>query len=163
MNSSFEGRTDTGKDEWLTPPEIIEALGVFDLDPCAPGNPPWPTAKKSYCIIEDGLSAAWSGRVWLNPPYGREMANWLNKLSKHGDGIAFIFARTDTAAFHKYVFEKADAVLFLLGRTFFYHVDGSRAKLSAGAPSCLVAYGSENVEALENCKLPGKLIHLNFF
>jgi hypothetical protein len=26
----------TRKDEWLTPPEIIRALGPFNLDPCAP-------------------------------------------------------------------------------------------------------------------------------
>lgn len=30
-----------GKDEWLTPPQIIKALGGFDLDPCSPINRPW--------------------------------------------------------------------------------------------------------------------------
>ena len=36
---------DRSKDEWLTPPEIIQALGHFDLDPCSPIDRPWPTAK----------------------------------------------------------------------------------------------------------------------
>lgn len=36
MNTKFEDRTSTGKDEWLTPPEIVWALGHFDHDPCAP-------------------------------------------------------------------------------------------------------------------------------
>ena len=43
MNVTFEGNTSTGKDEWLTPPEIIKSLGEFDLDPCSPINRPWAT------------------------------------------------------------------------------------------------------------------------
>ena len=43
---AFEGL----KDEWLTPPEIINSLGTFDLDPCSPINRPWKTAKKHYTI-----------------------------------------------------------------------------------------------------------------
>jgi hypothetical protein len=50
MNTSFEGKTETGKDEWLTPPEIIKSLGEFDLDPCSPINRPWDTAKNHYTI-----------------------------------------------------------------------------------------------------------------
>lgn len=38
MDTSFE-RINNGKSEWLTPLEIIRALGDFDLDPCAPSNP----------------------------------------------------------------------------------------------------------------------------
>lgn len=43
MNTSFE-RSANASDEWYTPREIIEALGEFDLDPCAPMHPLWPTA-----------------------------------------------------------------------------------------------------------------------
>lgn len=59
-----------GKDEWLTPPEIIKALGQFDLDPCAPVVRPWDTAERHYSIKDNGLMLPWSGRVWCNPPYG---------------------------------------------------------------------------------------------
>ena len=61
------------KDEWLTPPEIIDALGgpaSFDLDPCAPVTRPWPTAKEHFTIIDNGLTKPWRGRIWFNPPYG---------------------------------------------------------------------------------------------
>ena len=44
-------------DEWLTPPEIIKALGPFDLDPCSPINRPWDTARKHYTIENNGLSS----------------------------------------------------------------------------------------------------------
>lgn len=52
------------KDEWLTPPEIIKALGPFDLDPCAPVNRPWETAAKHYTVLDNGLTKPWHGRVW---------------------------------------------------------------------------------------------------
>ena len=35
MNTSFE-KSKNSTDEWYTPKEIIDALGEFDLDPCAP-------------------------------------------------------------------------------------------------------------------------------
>ena len=44
-----------GTDEWLTPPEIIKALGPFDLDPCSPITRPWDTALKHYSILDMGL------------------------------------------------------------------------------------------------------------
>jgi len=39
MTQNFNTNTEN-KDEWLTPPYIIKALGEFDLDPCAPINRP---------------------------------------------------------------------------------------------------------------------------
>jgi len=147
-------------DEWLTPPYIFLGLGPFDLDPCSPVVRPWPIAKKHYTKEDDGLSKEWEGRVWCNPPYGREAEKWLKRLCEHGNGIALIFARTETEMFFRYVWEKASAVLFIRGRLIFYHVDGERAKANAGAPSCLVAYGKSNVNALMNSGIDGKLIVL---
>lgn len=148
------------KDEWLTPPEIIKSLGPFDLDPCSPINRPWDTAKRHYTVNDDGLIQPWSGRVWLNPPYGREAAEWLHRLSVHGNGVALIFARTETEMFFEHVWNKADALLFFKGRLYFHHVDGKRANANAGAPSVLIAYGSNNVRALENVKHLGMLVKL---
>lgn len=47
MNTTFE-RSSNSTDEWYTPKEIIDALGKFDLDPCAPVNPLWETATQMY-------------------------------------------------------------------------------------------------------------------
>lgn len=149
------------KDEWLTPPNIIKALGDFDLDPCSPINRPWDTAKNHFTIEDDGLSKNWDyQRVWCNPPYGLEAKLWLSKLSDHGNGIALIFARTETKMFFDYVWNNADALLFIEGRLFFHHVDGKKAKANAGAPSVLIAYGLNNVEALKQSGINGKLIIL---
>ncbi len=151
-------------DEWLTPPEIIKALGEFDLDPCSPVVRPWDTAKWHWTKKDDGLGNPWpvSARIWINPPYGPETKFWLKKLADHGNGIALIFARTDVEAFHRHVFERAQACLFLEGRLSFYDVNGKKAKHNSGGPSVLVAYGMENVVALRNCGLKGYFVNLYF-
>jgi hypothetical protein len=147
-------------DEWLTPPEIIKALGSFSLDPCAPVSPPWSTAAIHYNKDDDGLSLPWAGRVWLNPPFGREAVHWLRKMVKHGNGVALIAARTETAAFFECVWNAADAILFLEGRPHFHYVDGRRADANSGAPICLIAYGDENAKCLASCGLAGAFISL---
>lgn len=142
-----------GNDEWLTPPEIIRSLGAFDLDPCSPINRPWPTAAHHFHVLDDGLAQEWHGRVWCNPPFGREAIKWLRRMAKHGNGIALIPARTETEMFYECVWGAADAVLFIKGRPHFHRVDGSRASFNSGAPICLIAYGVHNVAALVNSKL----------
>ena len=141
-------RSEDGKEEWLTPPSIVKKLGPFDLDPCSPVNRPWDTAKRHLTILEDGLNRPWSGRVWMNPPYGPKTGAWMQRLAEYGNGIALIFARTETQAWHQYIWPKASALLFLKGRLTFFNVDGTPGKNSAGAPSVLVSYGEENANIL---------------
>lgn len=141
---------------WLTPRYILDALGAFDLDPC--GHPGWETAKRSICLPEDGLAADWSGRVWLNPPYGRQTWAWLDRLEQHGRGTALIFARTETRGFFEQVWSKASAVLFLSGRLTFVRSDGKPAHANSGAPSALVAYGCEDTQLLRVSGLPGAFV-----
>lgn len=158
MNVTFE--KNEGKDEWLTPPYVFEALQPFDLDPCSPIIPPWKIAEFNLNVNDDGLSVLWPADyfVWCNPPYGRETGKWLKRMKQHNNGIALVFARTDTIMFHEYIFT-ADAILFLKGRLSFYDVNGVKGG-TAGAPSCLVAYGQEAVERLRNCGLKGRFILL---
>lgn len=145
-------------DEWLTDPKLIESLGRFDLDPCSPINRPWDTAKNHYHKLDDGLQKDWFGRVWCNPPYGREATKWLKKLKNHGNSIALIFARTETKMFFDHVWNDADAILFIKGRLYFHYVDGKRANANSGAPSCLIAYGKDNIKALIDSKIEGKIV-----
>lgn len=160
MDVTFEGKTETGKGEWLTPPEIIKNLGEFDLDPCSPIDRLWDTAcLDHYTIKDNGLIQPWFGRVWCNPPYGKEAVKWLEKCVRHGNCIALTFARTETKMFFNYVWNKAHAVLFIKGRLRFYHISGIQGD-SAGAPSVLIAYGKNNAEILKNCNIEGKFILL---
>jgi len=149
---------------WLTPPEIIDALGgadSFDLDPCTIPDRPWPTARRHVSLPEDGLAVEWQGRAWLNPPYSAEqIGRWLRKMAQHNHGTALIFARTETEAFQAHVWERASGLLFLRGRLHFHHADGSRSEDNAGAPSVLCAYGLEDLERLFDSDLPGARVAL---
>jgi hypothetical protein len=145
---------------WLTPPALIEPLGKFDLDPC--GAPGHVLAERTYLLEngEDGLRDPWFGRVWLNPPYGKEAEPFLAKLADYGRGTALIFARTETRTWHNIIWPKASAILFLAGRVTFLDPDGQAAKANSGAPSCLVAFGLADAAALEESGIPGKYIDL---
>lgn len=146
---------------WLTPPEIIQAVGPFDLDPCAAPEPrPWPTATRHITLPDDGLAAEWSGLVWCNPPFGPEAGRWLERCADYGNAVALVPARTETRWFVAQVWKRAHAVLFLYGRPHFHRPDGSRGKANSGAPIVLVAYGESAVIRLRESKLEGQLVVL---
>lgn len=159
MNTSFE-RAKCTTDEWYTPKEIIDSLGEFDLDPCAPEKPLWPTATVMWNKHDDGLSRDWDGRVWLNPPYSRPLIErFVRKMAEHGNGIALLFNRCDNVMFHDIIFPTATAIKFLRKRIRFYRPDGSQGA-SPGCGSVLIAWGEDNATAIRNCKLDGKYIRL---
>ncbi len=108
----------------------------------------------------NGLPYPWFGRVWLNPPYGPETSLWLKRLMTHGNGIALVFARTETVMFQKFIWEAADAILFLYGRLHFYSPAGDRAAFNSGGPSCLVAYGPKNAAILKRSTRPSAFVPL---
>lgn len=148
--------------DWGTPPEIIEALGPFDLDPCAfpESTRFWKTAREHYALPQNGLGLPWFGCVWLNPPYGPQVERWIRRLAEHGSGIALVFARTETQWFFRYVWLLATGVFFLRGRIHFYDRDGIRSRHNSGAPSVLVAYGEQEFDRLGTSGLPGQLVRL---
>lgn len=152
-------RNENTTDVWLTPPELVRALGDFVLDPCSPIDAPWRLAPLYYTEKHDGLVQPWMGRVFMNPPYGEATKFWMKKLSEHGDGIALVFARIETKWFEQYVWRKADAILFFNSRIQFYKPDGTKGG-SASAPSCLVAYGDHNHSALHTSKIRGTIVDL---
>lgn len=135
--------------EWYTPAWVFERLCLeFDLDPCHPKRLlSWVPAATAYTKDDDGLIQPWFGRVWLNPPYGPETTKWLAKMHEHRNGIALVFARTDTKWFHDYV-AKADAICLMEGRVRFVDAKGKPGG-SPGAGSMLVAWGDDCVEAVE--------------
>ena len=132
--------------EWNTPPAIIEkvlqVLGAIDLDPCSDNkNHPNVTAKYHFTVEDNGLGQPWIGKVYMNPPYGREIDDWVEKLcneyEKGGvdEAIALVPARTDTKWWYRF---RDYPICFVYGRLKF----GS-AENSAPFPSALVYLGSE--------------------
>jgi phage N-6-adenine-methyltransferase len=139
--------------DWWTPPEIFEKLNInFDLDVASPvGGVDWIPAEKYYTKYDDGLKQDWFGTVWCNPPYGRETYKWLSKFINHNNGIALVFARTDTAWFHELVV-RADALMFTKGRITFLK-SGESSGNSSASGSMLIACGNKSVKAIEQSGL----------
>lgn len=138
-------------DDWITPLWILEALGTFELDPCACDPQPWPTANKMLNKTLDGLAWEWDppDRIWMNPPFNRaQRPIWMQRMAEHGNGVMLIPAATETDAFAKHVWGRASGILFLDRRPNFCRPDGSEAAANSGCSICLVAYGAENLAAL---------------
>ena len=139
--------------DYWTPPKVFEKLDIeFDIDVASPiGGVDWIPAKKYFTEQDDGLAQKWQGTVWMNPPYGRFTSNWLEKFIKHRDGIALVFARTDTLWFHNLAL-KADALIFTKGRLAFINPERNDTTTSASG-SLFIACGEKSVNALEKSDL----------
>lgn len=143
----------TYSDEFYTPPELVAALGRFDLDPCAARTTNHATRnhrRKDGC----GLKLRWRGRVWLNPPYSN-IHDWLDKFIRHANGICLVNSRCETAWFQQLI-ARADAVLFLKCRVNFIRPNKPRSHPPCG--SALIAYGAANRDALRESNLAGVLL-----
>jgi len=153
-------RRKTSSDDWITPRWLLGHLPEFDLDVCASVAQPWPCAKRSLTRKENGLLRTWEGFVWCNPPYGRSTAMWLNRMALHNDGVALVFARTDTRMFFSDVWPFASVLLFLRGRLTFHYPDGSKPKdgHNSGGPSVLIGYGLRAAKALIDASQLGALV-----
>jgi len=122
-------------DDWGTPEYLYKQLDTefhFNFDPCP------------LHADFDGLKIDWTGNVFVNPPYSQVKA-WLIKaqaeLNKNADVIVFlVFANTDTAWFHDYVYGKAE-LRFLRGRIKFVGF----SKAGAMRPSMLCIFRKQGV------------------
>jgi hypothetical protein len=137
--------------DWYTPSSIFKALGLtFDIDVASPGPDvvPWIPAARHFTRFDNGLAQPWTGKVWCNPPYGDDTPAWIAKFMRHGNGVALVFARTDTRWFHDYA-AKADVLCFVRARIPFVNGVKPSAKASCGgAGSLLIACGDECSDAV---------------
>ena len=134
--------------DWETPDELFEELNkefAFTLD--AASSHSNAKTKKHFTVEENGLLQNWGGEtVWVNPPYGKELPKWIEKAAKEGTKpdtkvVMLIPARTDTRAFHEYIYKKAE-IRFLKGRLTF-----KGAQNNAPFPSMVVIFGGEHGES----------------
>jgi DNA N-6-adenine-methyltransferase (Dam) len=142
----------------ITPKWIIDALGEFDLDPCAAAPRPWDCARHNFIEADDGLSQPWRGRVWLNPPFNRyQVGDWIQRLADHGRGTCLLHARVETAWFMP-VWKHASGILFMGDRIHFHKPDGTRQPANSGAPPVLVSFGAADLVRLQESAIPGHLV-----
>ena len=151
-------RAKGGTDEWFTPPEIIQALGVFDLDPACGPLCKTKTAARKIGPKRDGLRAKWRGRVWLNPPFSNA-APFIRRMMDHGDGIALIFTRMDANWFQE-AMQAAGWVFVFRGRIQFLR-PGITNRHRCPLGCALLPFGDRNVEAIRNAGFRGSLLQVD--
>lgn len=136
---------------WTTPPDVLEKLygvvgGAFSLDPCSPtaNRRTAPVrAKVRFTAEQDGLALPWHGTVFVNPPYGRVLCDWIARCRAEVESrratlvVALIPARPDTGWWHDDIAHVAD-VWMLRGRLRFGGAGGE----SAPFPSALIIWGA---------------------
>ncbi len=126
--------------EWATPQWLFDALNErfqFNFDPCA--SPENAKCADFMTAEEDGLCISWRGlRVFMNPPYGREIVQWVEKARREAEMGALVVgllpARTDARWWQKHVQGHAD-VRFIRGRLKF-----GNATSAAPFPSALAVW-----------------------
>lgn len=131
----------SASDDWATPPDFFATVaaefGPFTLDSCATRENA--KCRRYFTSAQHGLSRRWAGRVWMNPPYGRTIGQWMRKAYESSLSgalaVCLVPARTDTAWWHD--FATKGKVRFIRGRLKF----GSH-KNSAPFPSALVIFGT---------------------
>jgi phage N-6-adenine-methyltransferase len=137
-SQSLQVHFSSATDEWVTPHDLFDRLNAvfhFTLDPCATAANA--KCKRYFTIAEDGLSQDWDGeRVFMNPPYGRAVVDWVKKASEAKALVVCLLpARTDTKWWHEYVVGRGASVSFLKGRLRF-----SDSAASAPFPSAIAIF-----------------------
>ena len=143
-----KGLFTSDKNYWETPQDFFDELHEkyeFTLDAAASDE----NAKlpNYYTVEDDALKQKWEGRVFVNPPYGREIKHWVKKayeesLQPHNECVVMLIpSRTDTIYWHEYIFGKAKDIDFLKGRLKF-EIDGE-PRDAAPFPSALITYSKE--------------------
>lgn len=138
--------------DWNTPQNIVDllnAMGGVCFDPCS--NPSSIVPCEDSCMLEkgqDGLSTSWSSRglVYCNPPYGREIAAWAEKIALevmylNTEIICLVPSRTDTAWMQQLFSAETPLVLFWRGRLKFVG-----APHPAPFPSAIFYWGKRKLE-----------------
>lgn len=126
------------KDDWETPQELFDYYNFqydFTLDVAASAQNH--KCKDYFTKEDDGLLKEWYGRVWCNPPYGREIGKWVKKCAEYrGLSVMLIPARTDTKWFHEYILNNPRVeISFIRGRLHF-----NNSKNAAPFPSMIVVF-----------------------
>lgn len=135
------GLFSSAREDWETPQDLFESLDRkfgFLLDVAASAD----NAKcaRFYDIATDGLKQPWTGRNWMNPPYGRKIGVWCAKADAEADKgnltVALLPARTETKWFHDHCARWH--IVFVRGRVRF-----SGSNINAPFPNMIVFFGIE--------------------
>lgn len=155
-NATQLGPANTLTNVWLTPPWIIDKIGISDLDPCGhlpDGKPVVRTANSYFTEENDGLSQDWSEykTIFVNPPYS-DLKAWLKKCKEEAANgceiITLCFVRSETRAFQENV--KSATGINLINKRIKFLTHLGEEKSNGNAPSCLIAWGEKAYNKIKN-------------
>jgi hypothetical protein len=137
-----------GKDEWYTPPWLLDWLGPIALDPCwSPACYVQAATTLDIRRLQDGLADEWRpvgpGVVYCNPPFSNTSA-WMAKAAAEAERlqrvvVALVPSQPGDNPWHKHVWHRAEATGFLAGRLKFISPGG--VEKVRGRGHALVLYG----------------------
>jgi hypothetical protein len=139
-----------------TPDYLIDALGPFDLDPCA--GETTNIALKNWWDGrgEDGLLREWDGFVWCNPPFSQK-ETWIEKMTAHRLGILILPERGSAPWFGPLAMNSGK--YFVMGKK----VNFKGGPSSNNLGSVLFPFGEEAVKRIQNSGLPGHFVEVKWF
>lgn len=170
-------RVNTFSQSWCTPPKYVNAIknfwnGTISLDPCS-NQYSIVKAETEFSLPEtDGLKQEWNyPTVYVNPPYGADRSrgttikNWLAKCSQSYEKydieiIALIPVAPNTLHWKKYIFGKASAICFLYDTRLKFLVNGYDSGKGAPMACCLVYWGNQANNFLENFIQYGAVVNI---
>lgn len=120
---------------YSTPQPVFDALNRefnFVVDLCA--DPDNAKCERRF-PRETSLSHTWDGRgaAWLNPPYGKEIADWVRKaVDTKRLIVGFLPGRTNAPWWHDYVM-RAREIRFVRRKVSFANRDGCKGVPPWGA------------------------------
>jgi hypothetical protein len=124
----------SGNSEWYTPQEYVDAvrhaMGGIDTDPCScQAANGVVKAGTFYDEADNGLGREWTGRVFVNPPYGdgtvsQFSAKLLEELdSGRATQAVFLVNNCTETKWFQLLISRASAVCFPCGRISFWSLD----------------------------------------
>ncbi|MCD8297011.1 MAG: hypothetical protein LUC88_05500, partial [Prevotella sp.] len=170
-------RVNTFSQSWCTPPKYVNAIkkfwnGTISLDPCS-NQYSIVKAETEFKLPEkDGLKQEWNyPTIYVNPPYGADrnrgttIKNWLAKCSQSYEKynieiIALIPVAPNTLHWKKYIFGKASAICFLYDTRLKFLVNGYDSGKGAPMACCLVYWGNQANNFLENFIQYGAVVNI---
>lgn len=148
---------------WTSPDVVLHRVGCIepiDLDPCGNENDRV-GARESWwgplgaglhahrAHAQDGLVERWlrpgRGLIYVNPPYGREIATWMEKAHDEADAgaeiVMLVPARTDAGWWHEHVAGVVRARCFWKGRLKFGNPQPGLTSTTSTFPSAVIYHG----------------------
>ena len=150
--------------EWYTPERVLGPVNAYYESQGLPGimfdpatSEANPTGATRFLTKADnGLESAWESNAFLNPPYGKEMKDWLFKMKDAAENHVTVMALLPASRWEQEYFQRCvfnshlDGFVLIRKRLQFIREDGTACKSNPYA-SLLYGYNVGDWHSFERC------------